>query len=128
MADIKALAAHVDDAARNATEIPQLTESISLADAYAIQKESLARRYARGELAGERVCKASRATLPPVGVRMAVASGGVSCKNASRTPHAPVPPGGRPSVRTAVGTTRTIAPAPRSALRATMCSGARAVT
>ena len=49
MADIKALAQRVDDAAKNATEIPQLIESITLEDAYAIQKESLARRYARGE-------------------------------------------------------------------------------
>jgi len=49
MADIKALAKRVDDAANNATEIPQLTESITLEDAYAIQKESMARRYARGE-------------------------------------------------------------------------------
>src|SRR5438034_415809 len=49
MADIKALAQRVDDAAKNATEIPQLAESITLEDAYAIQKESLARRYARGE-------------------------------------------------------------------------------
>jgi len=49
MADIKALAQRVDDAARYAKEIPQLTEQITLADAYAIQKESLARRYSRGE-------------------------------------------------------------------------------
>jgi len=49
MADIKALAQRVDDAAKNATEIPQLTESITLADAYAIQKESVGRRYTRGE-------------------------------------------------------------------------------
>ena len=49
MPDIRALAQRVDDAARHAKEIPQLTEAITLADAYAIQKESLARRYARGE-------------------------------------------------------------------------------
>src|SRR5208282_6758828 len=49
MADIKALATHLDDAARNATEIPQLTASISLADAYSIQKQSVARRFSRGE-------------------------------------------------------------------------------
>jgi 2-oxo-3-hexenedioate decarboxylase len=49
MADIKALAQRVDNAAKDATEIPQLAESITLEDAYAIQKESLARRYARGE-------------------------------------------------------------------------------
>jgi 2-oxo-3-hexenedioate decarboxylase len=49
MPDIKALAQRVDDAAHFAKEIPQLAEPISLGDAYAIQKESLARRYARGE-------------------------------------------------------------------------------
>ena len=49
MADILALAVHLDDAARNATEIPQLAEPISLAEAYEIQKKSLARRFGRGE-------------------------------------------------------------------------------
>ena len=49
MPDIKGLAQRVDDAARYAKEIPQLAEQITLADAYAIQKESLGRRYARGE-------------------------------------------------------------------------------
>jgi 2-oxo-3-hexenedioate decarboxylase len=49
MADIKALAQRVDDAAKNATEIPQLTETITLDEAYAVQKESVGRRYARGE-------------------------------------------------------------------------------
>ena len=49
MADIKALATHLDDASRNATEIPQLTEPISLADAYDIQKQSMAHRFSRGE-------------------------------------------------------------------------------
>jgi 2-oxo-3-hexenedioate decarboxylase len=69
MADIKALAAHVDDAARNATEIPQLTESLSLADAYAIQKESLARRYSRGEKqVGIKMGFTSRAKMVQMGV------------------------------------------------------------
>jgi len=49
MPDIKALAQRVDDAAHFAKEIPQLSEQITLADAYAIQKESLGRRFARGE-------------------------------------------------------------------------------
>ena len=49
MADIKALAQRLDDAAKNATEVPQLAESITLEDAYAIQKESMGRRFARGE-------------------------------------------------------------------------------
>ncbi len=49
MTDINALAIHLDDAARNATEIPQLADPISLEDAYGIQKQSMARRFARGE-------------------------------------------------------------------------------
>src|SRR5215468_10089451 len=49
MPDIKALAQRVDDAARYAKEIPQLAEPITLADAYAIQKQSVGRRYERGE-------------------------------------------------------------------------------
>ena len=49
MADIKAIAEHVDNAARYAKEIPQLSDPISLEDAYAIQKMSLERRYGRGE-------------------------------------------------------------------------------
>ena len=49
MAEIKALAERVDDAAKNAREIAQLAERITLEDAYAIQKESIGRRFARGE-------------------------------------------------------------------------------
>ena len=49
MADIQALANHLDDAARNATEIAQLSEPISLQEAYEIQKRSVGRRLSRGE-------------------------------------------------------------------------------
>ena len=51
MVDIQAFAARVDDAARSATAIAQLSQStkFSLADAYSIQKQSIARRIARGE-------------------------------------------------------------------------------
>src|ERR1700686_565879 len=49
MPDIKALAQRVDDAAHYAKEIPQLTEPITLVEAYAIQKESVGGRFARGE-------------------------------------------------------------------------------
>jgi 2-oxo-3-hexenedioate decarboxylase len=49
MQDIKALAQRVDDAAHYAKEIPQLSEPITLAEAYAIQKQSVGRRFARGE-------------------------------------------------------------------------------
>src|ERR1700740_1681697 len=49
MADTQALANYLDDAARNATEVPQLADPISLAEAYEIQKKSVARRLSRGE-------------------------------------------------------------------------------
>jgi 2-oxo-3-hexenedioate decarboxylase len=51
MTDIATLAAHVDEAARTATAIPQLSESahLSLAEAYDIQTASVARRLKRGE-------------------------------------------------------------------------------
>ncbi|HKE40274.1 MAG TPA: fumarylacetoacetate hydrolase family protein [Casimicrobiaceae bacterium] len=49
MADITALAERVDDAARNAKEIPQLSEAITLEEAYAVQKQSVGRRFGRGE-------------------------------------------------------------------------------
>jgi 2-oxo-3-hexenedioate decarboxylase len=69
MADINALATHLDDASRNATEIPQLTEPISLADAYGIQKQSMARRYSRGEKqVGIKMGFTSRAKMVQMGV------------------------------------------------------------
>src|SRR6202049_1750095 len=49
VADIKALAKYLDDASKNANEIPQLTEPISLAEAYDIQKQSMGHRFSRGE-------------------------------------------------------------------------------
>src|SRR5215510_12176978 len=49
MADIRALAERVDNAAKDAKEIAQLAERITLDEAYAVQKESIGRRYARGE-------------------------------------------------------------------------------
>jgi 2-oxo-3-hexenedioate decarboxylase len=69
MADIKTLAERVDDAARNATEIPQLAEPISLEDAYAIQKQSIGRRVARGERqVGIKMGFTSRAKMVQMGV------------------------------------------------------------
>src|SRR5579862_8574554 len=69
MADIKTIAAHVDDAARYAKEIPQLADPISLEDAYAIQKLSLARRYDRGEKqVGIKMGFTSRAKMVQMGV------------------------------------------------------------
>ena len=49
MADIRGLAERVDSAAKDAKEIPQLAERITLDEAYAVQKESMGRRYGRGE-------------------------------------------------------------------------------
>ena len=51
MADIQALAATVDDAARKATAIPQLSSNttMNMNDAYAVQKASIGRRISRGE-------------------------------------------------------------------------------
>jgi len=49
MADIRGLAERVDNAAKDAKEIAQLSERISLGEAYAVQKESMGRRFARGE-------------------------------------------------------------------------------
>lgn len=69
MADIKALAKRVDDAARNATEIPQLAEKITLEEAYAIQKESIRRRLERGERqVGIKMGFTSRAKMVQMGV------------------------------------------------------------
>jgi len=69
MADINALAKLVDDAARYAKEIPQLTDPISLDDAYEIQKRSLARRYERGEKQiGIKMGFTSRAKMVQMGV------------------------------------------------------------
>lgn len=70
--DIAALAERVDEAARTATAIPQLTidsPSLSEADGYAIQAMSLARRYARGERrVGLKMGLTSRAKMKQVGV------------------------------------------------------------
>ena len=69
MPDIKGLAQRVDDAAHYAKEIPQLAEQITLTDAYAIQKESLGRRYARGERqVGIKMGFTSRAKMVQMGL------------------------------------------------------------
>ncbi|MFC7050922.1 4-oxalocrotonate decarboxylase, partial [Emcibacter nanhaiensis] len=50
--DLNEIAKIVDDAARTATAIPQLSETghdLTLEEAYQVQALSLARRYARGE-------------------------------------------------------------------------------
>ena len=52
MTDLDQFASILDDAARTATAVPQLTEEhphLTVEDAYAIQKLSMDRRYDRGE-------------------------------------------------------------------------------
>ena len=67
----EALAGLVDEAARTAQAIPQLTETeaLSVDDAYEIQALALERRYARGErLIGVKMGLTSRAKMQQVGV------------------------------------------------------------
>lgn len=69
MPDLNALARLVDDAARNAKEIPQLAERLTLEEAYEVQKRSLVRRYDRGERqVGVKVGFTSRAKMAQMGV------------------------------------------------------------
>ncbi len=71
MADIQALAARVDDAARNAQAIAQLTAdaNITLEDAYEIQRQSIGRRLERGEKqVGMKMGFTSRAKMVQMGV------------------------------------------------------------
>lgn len=52
MIDLDAIAQYCDDAARNATAIPQLSETgrnLTLEQAYEVQRRSVQRRYDRGE-------------------------------------------------------------------------------
>lgn len=72
MTSLAELARIVDEAARTATAIPQLTDalpSLTVEDAYAIQALSIARRRARGERrAGYKMGLTSRAKMQQVGV------------------------------------------------------------
>lgn len=71
MADILVLAQRVDDAARNAKAIAQLSSSLqmTLVDAYAVQKQSIARRIARGERqVGIKMGFTSRAKMVQMGL------------------------------------------------------------
>lgn len=71
-APLHALAATVDDAAREGRAIPQLSiahPALSLAEAYAIQRASVARRVQRGErLIGMKMGLTSHAKMQQVGV------------------------------------------------------------
>lgn len=72
MSGLTELARIVDEAARTATAIPQLTETLpdlSVEDAYAVQALSIARRRSRGERrAGVKMGLTSRAKMQQVGV------------------------------------------------------------
>jgi 2-oxo-3-hexenedioate decarboxylase len=64
-----AIAVKLDDAARNARAVPQLTEPITMEDAYAIQALSMGRRYARGEKRiGIKMGFTSRAKMAQMGL------------------------------------------------------------
>jgi 2-oxo-3-hexenedioate decarboxylase len=72
MSNLSELAAGLDEAARTATAVPQLTDTypnLSVADAYAIQALSVARRWARGERrVGYKMGLTSRAKMQQMGV------------------------------------------------------------
>ena len=72
MTSLTGLARIVDEAARTATAIPQLTDALpdlTVDDAYAIQAMSIARRHARGERrVGYKMGLTSRAKMLQVGV------------------------------------------------------------
>jgi 2-oxo-3-hexenedioate decarboxylase len=67
--DLGAVATRLDEAARTARATPQLTEPLTLEDAYLVQKMSLGLRYARGERrAGIKMGFTSRAKMVQMGV------------------------------------------------------------
>jgi 2-oxo-3-hexenedioate decarboxylase len=71
VSDLDTLAKNVDDAARNAQAIPQISETqkLSLEDAYAIQKKMIALRLNRGERrVGMKMGFTSRAKMVQMGV------------------------------------------------------------
>ncbi|MCD6075008.1 MAG: 4-oxalocrotonate decarboxylase [Rhodospirillales bacterium] len=71
MSDLDTLAKNVDDAARNAKAIAQIsaTQTLSLEDAYAIQKKMIALRIGRGERrVGMKMGFTSRAKMVQMGV------------------------------------------------------------
>ncbi|QIB67551.1 4-oxalocrotonate decarboxylase [Kineobactrum salinum] len=69
MSDISALAQRLDDAARTATGVPQLEETISVEEAYAVQAQSMQLRYDRGERRiGLKMGMTSRAKMAQMGL------------------------------------------------------------
>jgi 2-keto-4-pentenoate hydratase len=68
-ARVATLAERLDSAAFNATATPQLEDPITLDEAYAVQRESIARRLARGETrVGIKMGFTSRAKMVQMGV------------------------------------------------------------
>ncbi|MBA2933565.1 fumarylacetoacetate hydrolase family protein [Sphingomonas sp. CGMCC 1.13654] len=64
------LAARLDGAARNATATPQLVERLNVEDAYAVQAQSMALRYTRGERRiGIKMGMTSRAKMAQMGIQ-----------------------------------------------------------
>jgi 2-oxo-3-hexenedioate decarboxylase len=71
MIDVEGIARTVDEAARTATAIPQLSETIDMTveEAYLVQAMALERRYSRGERqVGIKMGLTSRAKMQQVGV------------------------------------------------------------
>ncbi|MCB2013459.1 MAG: fumarylacetoacetate hydrolase family protein [Sphingobium sp.] len=69
MVDIAAIAERLDSAQLNASATPQLSEPLSVDDAYAVQAASMARRYSRGERrVGIKMGFTSRAKMAQMGV------------------------------------------------------------
>jgi 2-oxo-3-hexenedioate decarboxylase len=69
MTDLDAIAARLDEAALTATPVAQLTEPLTLDEAYDVQARLLARRYRRGERAiGIKMGFTSRAKMAQMGV------------------------------------------------------------
>ena len=67
--NLAALAERLDDAARNARAVAQLTEPLTLADAYAVQRLSIDRRLARGERrSGMKMGFTSKAKMQQMGL------------------------------------------------------------
>lgn len=73
MTDLPAIAHRLDEAARSARATAQLSEPLSVVDAYAVQRISMERRYARGETRiGIKMGLTSRAKMAQMGVEEVV--------------------------------------------------------
>jgi len=69
MVDVNAIAKRLDDAQRNATAVAQLTEPMTMQDAYDIQRTSVGLRLSRGEKrVGIKMGFTSRAKIVQMGV------------------------------------------------------------